>query len=139
MRRTTFHLSLMVLVTGLATPAVAQIEADGRFALQPVPDGVLRLDRRTGEVSFCRRDGETWACRAVADDRRALNEEIARLERENADLRRRAERRPLVEGPSMRLPSDAEIDEALGLMERFMDRARRMMERWRTEPPGQRT
>lgn len=132
-------LGIVLIWFVLAAPAFAQNEADARFALQPVPDGVLRLDRRTGDVSFCRRDGESWACRAVVDDRRALNEEIARLERENAELRRRAERRSFVEGPTMRLPSDAEIDEALGLMERFMDRARRVMERWRNEPPGQRT
>src|SRR5690606_38661398 len=42
----------------------------------------------TGKVSTCRKSDDTgWACYAVADDRAALEEEIARLQSENARLK----------------------------------------------------
>lgn len=136
------RLALTCVAVLLALPASAQqLEPDARFALQAVPGGVLRLDRRTGEVAHCRQEASDWACRAVTDETRAAREEAARLERDNAELRRRIEglertRRPFVEGPSVRMPSDAELDEAFGLMERFLERGRRLIDRWR---PGDRT
>jgi hypothetical protein len=77
------------LVAGTA-PAAAQSAAEGdngRFAFKEVPDGLLRLDSRTGQVSLCSRVSE-WACRTLADDRAALESEIGRLLDENAALRK---------------------------------------------------
>jgi len=82
-----------VLFLGLAAgtaPATAQSAAEGdngRFAFKEVPDGLLRLDSRTGQVSLCSRVSE-WACRTLADDRAALESEIGRLLDENAALRK---------------------------------------------------
>ena len=45
---------------------------NGRYALSPVADGVIRLDTRTGEVSTCTNNGIGWACYAVPDERAAL-------------------------------------------------------------------
>ena len=134
MHRAALALGLLVL----ASPALAQDQpaADGRYALQPVPDGVARLDTRTGAVSICTRQDAGWACRAAADDRRALSDELARLERENAELRRRlasAGPRTGEDRPLFQRPSERDLDEAFGLMESLMDRTRRMIERWRDE------
>src|SRR5215467_2433068 len=85
---------IAVLLLGLAagvTPALAEHpnESDnGRFSFKEVPDGILRLDGRTGQVSLCSRITE-WACRTLADDRAALENEIGRLFDENAALRKR--------------------------------------------------
>jgi hypothetical protein len=85
-----------VLLLGLAAgtaPAAAQgaPESDnGRFSFKEVPDGILRLDSRTGQVSLCGRITE-WACRTLADDRTALESEIGRLLDENAALRKQLE------------------------------------------------
>jgi hypothetical protein len=85
-----------VLLLGLAAgtaPAAAQgaPESDnGRFSFKEVPDGILRLDSRTGQVSLCGRITE-WACRTLADDRAALESEIGRLLDENAALRKQLE------------------------------------------------
>jgi hypothetical protein len=49
----------------------------------------LKIDRRTGRVSLCEETDGRWACRLVADDRLAYEEEIARLESENGRLRER--------------------------------------------------
>ena len=85
---------LSALAAG-ATPALAQRagEADnGRFTFKEVPDGMLRLDGRTGHVSLCSKVTE-WACRTLADDRTALENEIGRLLDENAALRKQLEAR----------------------------------------------
>jgi len=85
-----------VLLLGLApfvTPVFAQGAGEndnGRFTFKEVPDGILRLDGRTGHVSLCSRVTE-WACRTLADDRVALENEIGRLFDENATLRKQLE------------------------------------------------
>ena len=56
---------------------------NGRYALSPIADGVLRLDTRTGAVSTCTNSGTGWACYAVPDERAALDAEIGRLLADN--------------------------------------------------------
>jgi hypothetical protein len=53
-----------------------------------VADGVLWLDTRTGQISQCSRSGVGWACKVVPDERSALETEIARLQGENATLKK---------------------------------------------------
>ena len=53
---------------------------NGRYALSPAGDGVLRLDTRTGAVSTCNNSGAGWACYAVPDERAAMDTEIGRLQ-----------------------------------------------------------
>jgi hypothetical protein len=53
-----------------------------------VADGVLRLDTRTGQISQCSRSDVGWACKVVPDERSALETEIARLQGENASLKK---------------------------------------------------
>lgn len=60
---------------------------NGRYTFHAAPDGVLRLDRTRGEVSTCTRQAAGWACYLVADERAALESEIARLAAENGRLK----------------------------------------------------
>ena len=53
---------------------------NGRYALSPTGDGVLRLDTRTGAISTCNNSGVGWACYAVPDERAAMDTEIGRLQ-----------------------------------------------------------
>jgi len=82
--------------------AVAQQMPDrenGRYALSPVTDGVIRLDTRTGDVSTCANTGIGWACYAVPDERAALDAEIGRLQADNEKLKAElASRGPVVTG-----------------------------------------
>src|ERR1700732_2502207 len=90
--RTIAAVLLISLAAGV-TPALAERpgESDnGRFSFKEVPEGILRLDGRTGQVSLCSRITE-WACRTLADDRTALENEIGRLFDENAALRKQLE------------------------------------------------
>ena len=68
--------STVVLVSVLVATgsAVAQSMPDnenGRYALSPIPDGVIRLDTRSGAVSTCSNSGSGWACYVVPDERAA--------------------------------------------------------------------
>ena len=71
---------LFALVVTLSLAAIAAASAqtatpdgkNGRYRFNPVPDGVLRLDTQTGEVSQCSRSDAGWACKLVPDERSAL-------------------------------------------------------------------
>jgi hypothetical protein len=93
--------ALIFSLGGIGT-AMAQSIPDtenGRYTLSPVPDGVVRLDTRTGAVSTCNDTGTGWACYAAPDERAALDEEIGRLQADNEKLRAQlAAREPTVSG-----------------------------------------
>ena len=105
---TTLAAAVLVSCLGGAGTACAQAVPDsenGRYALSPVADGVIRLDTRTGAVSTCTNSSTGWACYAVPDERAALDAEIGRLQADNEKLKAQlAEREPAVSG---------KIDEAL--------------------------
>jgi len=61
--------------------------ADKRFTYHRIDDGYLRLDLRTGEVATCRQREAGWTCMLAAEERAALESEIARLQRDNALLK----------------------------------------------------
>jgi hypothetical protein len=58
-----------------------------RFAYHKTDDGYLRLDLRSGEVATCRPNPSGWTCTLAAEERTALENEIARLQRDNARLK----------------------------------------------------
>lgn len=60
---------------------------DGRYTFNKVADGFLRLDTQTGEVSLCSPQPVGWACLAAPEDRAVLENEIARLHRQNGLLK----------------------------------------------------
>lgn len=92
----------VAILLGSAGAALAQAKPDtenGRYALSPIADGVLRLDTRTGAVSTCNNSGTGWACYAVPDERAAFDTEIGRLQAENEKLKAQlAERDGMVGG-----------------------------------------
>jgi hypothetical protein len=94
--------AVITLCFGSAGAAVAESMPDtenGRYALQAVTDGVIRLDTRTGAVSTCSNNGNGWACYALPDERNALDAEIGRLQADNEKLKTQlAARDPTVTG-----------------------------------------
>jgi hypothetical protein len=84
---------------GAATAQTMPDTENGRFALSPVPDGLIRLDTRSGAVSTCNNTGTGWACYSVPDERAALDAEIGRLQADNEKLRAQlAAREPAATG-----------------------------------------
>lgn len=114
---------------------------NGRFAMTPAGDGFLRLDTRNGGVSFCTVSGGVAQCRSSADERSALEAEIARLSDENAKLKTgtvgasaapgspQASSAPLLSN----LPKDADVDRALGLLDKVVRGIVRIMKEVDTE------
>ena len=51
-------------------------------------ESFVRLDAPTGQVAECSSSATGWSCQAVPDERLALESEIARLQRENASLKK---------------------------------------------------
>jgi hypothetical protein len=133
-------LSLAAFAAASAQPATPDSE-NGRYSFNAAADGVLRLDTRTGQVSQCIRSDAGWTCKAVPDERSSLETEIARLQGENATLKKELLARGLpVPGvssppvakpgePELKLPSDAEVDKVISFLEKVW---RRLIEMGRT-------
>lgn len=123
-------------------PAGAPGAEDGRYMFNRVQDGFLRLDSRSGQVSLCTRQNTGWACRAAPDERATLESEIARLQGENGALKKELIARGLAlpngmkadppaaskSDPSLKSPSDREIDRVMTYMEKIWRRLVEMMQ-----------
>src|SRR5215831_4811356 len=144
-----FMIRTLVLIAGLlfaGTTVWAQgtptDSDDARYTFNRVDDGYLRLDGRTGQVSHCMRQSVGWACRALPDDRTALEAEIARLQAENVALKKEllARNLPLPgtvkpgeptpkseEPPRLKLPTDAESNKMMAFLEKVWRRVMAMI------------
>jgi hypothetical protein len=122
--------AIAIALAALLAPAATAQAQSARYTFQPVEGGLMRLDAETGHVSFCTKAGDGFACRSVADDRAAMQEEIDRLKRENERLRSAGVSPPAQGGGALRLPSEEEIDKAMGVFEKMV---RRMMRTFRDE------
>jgi hypothetical protein len=136
---------------------------NGRYALSTTPEGVLRLDTRTGAVSTCSNTGAGWACYAVPDERAALDAEIGRLQADNeklkADLASRGPptvtgkiEEPMPKSDSLKkgepkaaegarkieipLPSDRDMDRMMSFLERAWRRLIEMANRVQRDVNG---
>jgi hypothetical protein len=144
-------------------PSQAPGSDDRSYQFNQVDDGYLRLDLKTGEVSLCRARAIGWSCLTVADERAALDSEIARLQGENTAMKKAMLDRglPLPSGviaeatpqaappqaatppavtppaapppaarddsPTLRMPSDADIDRMMTTVEKIWRRMLEMM------------
>jgi hypothetical protein len=119
-----------------ASPSPPSSEG-GRFAFHRIGEGFVRLDSVTGQVAQCSPGTLGWSCKAAPDERLALESEIARLQRENAALKKSmlakgldlpggtmAETRPVPpasipessDSAPRGAPSEAELDRAIAYM-----------------------
>ena len=130
----------------LLSPAMAQTSApdteNGRYSFTRVEDGFLRLDQRAGKVSLCSRRNLGWACHPIADERAALEDEIARLQKDNAGLKKELLSRNLPlpgagkpEAPAAQRsdrsskPDNADLDRAMAYAEQLWKRLVEMISR----------
>jgi hypothetical protein len=96
--------AVMLVSGGLVAAQSTPDGENGRYSMTPIPEGVLRLDTRTGTMSTCTKNDAGWACYAVPDERAAFDAEIGRLQAENEKLKEQLAAGPTVSG---------KIDEAL--------------------------
>jgi hypothetical protein len=139
----------LIAALGYASAQATPDTANGRYCLTRIDGGWLRLDTQTGAVSTCTQTGAALTCRAAADERAALEAEIARLQKGNAALKQELVRRGIAlpdgmaQGPAvkpeddtaLRLPSDADIDRVMTVIEKVWKRMMDLMGPTET-PPG---
>jgi hypothetical protein len=139
-------LAAMAILAAFAAPAAAQGETaaveSGRYTMERSGDGFLRLDTRTGAVSFCGQKDGAWGCAPVSDDRQALAEEIQKLETENRLLRERVlelEGKPATgdKPAELKLPTDAEMNRLMTWLETWVARFFAFVRTMTGEPQGQ--
>lgn len=102
-------LAAACLIGPVAAEETAPDGDNGRYTMSSAPDGVIRLDTRTGSISTCRSEaGKGWSCYAVPDERAAMDAEIGRLQAENERLKAQlASRDPAAPGKTDEaLPQD---------------------------------
>jgi hypothetical protein len=138
MRRMILMLAMLAVVPAAHAQTATPDSENGRFTFNQVADGLLRLDTRTGQVSLCSKGTFGWACQTVPDERAALEAEIARLQNENATLKKemiaRAVPLPGTSKPEQKsplefkLPSDADVDRLMTFMERIWRRLIEMVQ-----------
>jgi hypothetical protein len=136
MIRSLVALTVAGVMLACAAHAQGSDSEDGRYQLNRVDDGYLRLDLKSGQVSLCDRREVGWACRAVPEDRAALDGEIARLQAENGALKKSLLDRglPLPGGigsgapaarsgdRDLKLPGNADIDRMMAAVEKVWRR-----------------
>ena len=132
-------MKILVLTLGvLLLPfGAAAAEADAsRFQLEKSGDHFVRLDRQTGAMSICQDKDGALVCRMAADERAAYEDELDRLSQRVTKL----EQGGLVQRA---LPSDAEIDRSISIMEKmmksFMGMVREFQAEENTNPLPQKT
>ena len=123
------RLSSIGLLLLVPAPSLAQEAADARFTLERTESGFVRLDRETGAVSLCRDQDGTLTCRMAADERAAYEKELELLTGRITALERRLDALP----SSKALPAEAEIEQGLSVMERFMRRFMEIIEEFTSE------
>ena len=123
----------------LSTPILADDTTPdtngGRYTLNKVTDGFVRLDTQTGEVALCSQRTVGWACQVAPEDRAAFESDIARLRGENAALKQALLSRGLLPSGAtpersgthdnditIRLPDNADIDRAVAYVGRMWNR-----------------
>jgi hypothetical protein len=111
-----------VLSLVLAAATVHAAELPGRYVLEKVPEGYLRLDSATGVVSLCSSKEGVWRCEGVPDDMAALANENERLKKRVEELEKSRF--------AVQLPSDQDVDKLLDLfgkmVDKFIDLSRRL-------------
>ncbi|MGE0238752.1 MAG: hypothetical protein AB7F09_15230 [Parvibaculaceae bacterium] len=117
---------ITVMLTGSVAPAA---EISGRYVLEKVEQGFLRLDSETGAVALCAAKDGVWECAAIKDQGLDLTADVARLEAENEKLKARVAELEK-SGGTTKLPSDQEVDRMMDIFgkmfDRFLDFAREM-------------
>lgn len=142
--RRSFATVLTVLMLSAAGAEFSSAnEAEGRFSMQPVDGGMLRLDTQTGAMSFCQSRDGAWACARIEDDSTGLATQLADVERKNRELRR--EINDLRSAQSSRhtrsetrdiIPDEKDVDRAFTFLDNVLKRFKDMVEDLRPERQG---
>ncbi|MGO4480339.1 hypothetical protein [Rhizobium pisi] len=121
-------MKILVLTLGVSLLPFAAMAAEpdaSRFQLERSGDHFVRLDRQTGAMSICQDKDGALVCRMAADERAAYEDELDRLSKRATALEQNTAQRAL--------PSDAEVDRSISIMERMMKSFMGMVKEFQAE------
>ena len=102
-----------------------------RYRLEKTPNGYVRMDTRTGEMSICEEKWGELVCKMAADERTAVQDEIERLQTELKALNDRLATVKALEDRVAKLensltariekslPTEEDFNKTMSYMERF--------------------
>jgi hypothetical protein len=143
--RTMVALGAVAFLSGIAAAQDKSAEKPGRFVMSPIDGGFARLDTETGVMSICKGKADNFKCELAPDsttnaqkdaekntaEAKELRAEIKRLEemlglgekdKPGDGSKQAEEQRPGSRpgGSGFKLPSEAEVDEALNYIEKMV-------------------
>jgi|GEM_PF-994112 len=151
----------LLIIFACLTPlngALAE-EIDSRYTMIESKNGIIRLDKKTGSMSNCKKSTSGWACRPIKETKDAdkQTEQVVKpnnndelfselqkaneaLEKENQILKQKIANLELgiIEEPTkkkLKLPTDEEVDEAITYMEKMIRKFGGAMKRLREKHP----
>jgi hypothetical protein len=117
-----------------------------RYELRQEGSGFVRLDKRTGAMSYCTADGRNLSCRVSAEEREAYENELALLRDRIAEIEKRLDgtegaatnlkrqdriaREPETKGPEPELQKRNQLEQTEQEFNRALDLATRAMRRF---------
>lgn len=115
---------LILALTIAVTSAPVLAQETERYSIEQTPTSIVRMDKRTGEMSICTEQSGQLVCKLAADDRQAYESDIDRLTRRIDGLEQRL---GALEGnkppaTTSELPSEETFEQSLNYMERFFRR-----------------
>ena len=116
--------------------------APSRYTFNRVEDGFIRFDNGNGQVAHCTQRAVGWACEIVPEDRKAFENEIARLNDENTALKQQMEELknpppprppatvPPQAGDRLNVPGSENVDRVMAFVENAWQRVIDMITGW---------
>lgn len=114
---------MFVAATLVILPHQGMAEDVARYQMEKTADGYVRLDKMTGDMSICKEQSGQLVCRAAADDRKSLADEVGRIDTRLAAIEKKLENGSasgLSSGND--LPTEEEFEKTMGYMEQFFRR-----------------
>ena len=113
----------LALVATILPPVSALAQDEARYQIEKTADGYVRLDKITGDMSVCKEQSGQLVCRAAADDRNSLADEIGRIDSRLAAIEKKLETGGTSGFSSNNeLPTEEEFEKTMGYMEKFFRR-----------------
>jgi hypothetical protein len=121
-------ISPLLLLPLLASASATEPD---RYRLEKTPDGYVRMDTRTGEMSVCQEKWGELVCKMAADERTAVQDEIERLQSDIKALEDRVANVKALEDRVAKLensmtarieqslPTEEDFNKTMSYMERF--------------------
>jgi hypothetical protein len=112
---------LLAISITLTAHGAGAAEITGRYVLEKVEQGFLRLDTATGVMALCAAKAGLWQCETVRDNGLDLTKELADLRAENETLKARLAELEKAGAPT-KLPSDQDVDRMMDIFGKMLDR-----------------